>query len=159
MLYIHSQNSQGHHNHDTGQLSNMFFNTSRGHTLIHLLMADQMKIGSQNLICIVMPTGHQVRTGNRSADMYFYLLVEPYHGAQRSKQWLHYQQWKLSMFLLHTLPSKSYGIDHYSMNLKFHNLRHQPYSQIIRPQFQFHIIPNFTHAPNTSISPIISYVT
>ena len=159
MLYIHSQNSQGHYNHDTGQLSNVFFNTSRGRALIHLLTVDQMKIGSQNLICIVTPTGHQVRTGSRSADMYFYLPAEPYPGAQRSKRPLHYQQRKPSTLPLHTLPNKSYGIDHYSMSLKFHNPRHRSYSGIIRLLFQFHIIPNFMHARNTLISPIISYAT
>ena len=159
MLYIHSQNSQGHHNHDTGQLSNVFFDTSKERALIHLLTVDQMKIGSQNLICIVTLTGHQVQTRNRSADMYFYLPAEPYPGAQRSKQPSHYQQRKLSTLPLHTLPNKSYGIDHYSMSLKFSNLRHRPYSRIIKLRFQFYIIPNFTHAQNTSISPIISYAT
>ena len=159
MPCTHSQNLRGHHSQSTGRLSSAFFDISKGHALIPLLMADQIKNGSQNLIYIVMLIGHQVQTGNPLADTYFYLQAVPYHGARRSKQPSHYQQQRPSTLPLPTLPSKSYGIDRYSMDSEFHSPRHQFYSRTIKPRSLYHIIPNFTHTPNTSISLIIFYAT
>jgi hypothetical protein len=106
-------------------------------------MADQIIQTIPRSQCIVMWTGHQAQTGNLLVDMFSYLQEAQFLGVQRNRQPLCYQLWKLSMLLLPMLLSKSCGTEHYLMNSKSHNLRHQFYSQTIRPQFLFYTILNF----------------
>jgi hypothetical protein len=116
----------------------MFSSTSREHVISTSHTVDQIIQTILRSQFIVMWTGHQAQIGNLLVDIFFYSQEVQFLGAQRNRQPLHYRQWRPSMLLLPTLPSKFCGNKHYLMTSKFHSLRHQFCIQIIRLPFLFH---------------------